>query len=137
MLRVEDVIAAVDTDYDRARCQSEGRLDRVRQAPAVHVCLDHQAIDDDLDVVPTHPGQLDLVAQVTDFPVDARADKTLFARVFEHGDVFTPHVGHERSEDHDARRFRYAPDGVGDLLDGLTRNRPATVWAVGAACPCE
>ena len=75
-------LAFIRSHNQVAFAQTQGQLDGLGQ-PRTDLRAGHQAVDDDLDVVPHLPVQPQVVGQPDDAAIDPGTDKPLFQQVLE------------------------------------------------------
>src|SRR5262249_33151994 len=115
--RVEDALALL-----------EGRLHRVVEA-AVRG-LDHDAVDDDRDVVLALLVEVDVFVEVADLAVDPGAGEAALARVGQHFPLLALALLDERREQGKPGSFGELRQLVGDLLRALLAHPAAADGAV-------
>ena len=134
-LREQPLLGArPDVHADQTIGDAQRGLDRLRDTPA-HGCLGGQAVDDDVDVVLRVLRERDLLGEVADLSVDARAHETLAAVVLELLAVLALPISHHRREDLDAGALCQREDPIGHLLHGLARDGTVAPVAVGLSDP--
>jgi hypothetical protein len=126
--------ARTDVHADQTIGDAQRSLDRFRDAPA-NRGLGGQAVDDDVDVVLRVLREQDLLGEVADLAVDARAHETLAAVVLELLAVLALPIAHHRREDLDGCTRRQREDPIGHLLHGLARDGTVAPVAVGLSDP--
>ena len=107
----------------------ERELDAVGEAP-LDALLEDEAIDDDVEVVHLGAVELDLVAQVDDRAVDARADEALAAQALELELELALAGAGDGREERQPRALGQREDAVDDLLDRLRLDALAAARAV-------
>ena len=122
---------------DDSAGHAEGGFDGVGDAANVGAVAGHETVNDDLDGVPLLLVEVELLAEVVDFAVDAHPDESGLARVLEHLFVLTLATPDHRRENLEPGALGQAEYGVHDLLDGLSLDRTSALVAVGTPYPCE
>ena len=117
-----------------AFAQAESQLDCLGQSSA-DLRAGHQAVDDNLDIVPHLPIQPQVVGQADDAAIDAGTDEPLFQQILEEVAIFAFLAADERSEHQEPRARREHPDAIDDLVPRLGRDRPMALRAVPLADP--
>ena len=107
----------------------ERELDAVGQA-ALDAVLEHEAVDDDVEVVDLGAVELDLVAEVDDRAVDARAHEALAPQALELELELTLAGARDGRHERELRPLRHGEHAVDDLLDRLRLDALAAVRAV-------
>ncbi len=128
--------AGAHVERHQAVGQPQRRLDRLGDARA-HRFLHPQAVHDHVDRVPGGLGELDLLREVAQLAVDARAHEALAPEPVELLAVLALAVAHHRREHLQLRALAEGEHAVGHLLHGLARDRLAAAGAVGLAHPRE
>ncbi len=113
--------------------QIKRRLYGVSQAAAVQsviACLHYQAIHHGFDGVHLVAVEFDVLIHIAHFAVDAHADETRFAHIFEDALVVALAVLDQRSQDHDPAALGQTHDVVHDPVGGLLGDDPSALGAV-------
>src|SRR6266550_6500728 len=114
---------------DQSFGEFERGFDRIIQTPAIFGA-DHEAVDDDRDVV-VHPTiQLRRVGDLDEISIDDRADEALLAGGVEQLAEFSFATAYERREDLDPGAFRPLKNGIGNLAGALSLDRATAIRAV-------
>jgi len=116
---------------------AQRRLHRIDQAAVRLASFDHQAVDDDLNVVLALLVELDLLVERPDHAVDARASEPALPRVRQHLLVLSLALLDERREQRELRAFGKPRQLLRDLLRALLADAAAADGAVLLAHGCE
>ena len=123
-------VAGVDEESPLA--ELEGELDAVGEA-SLEALLEHEAVDDDVEIVGARAIELELVAEVDHGPVDACAHEAFAAEALELELELAFACPRDGRHDRELRAFGEGRDAVDDLLDGLRLDPLSAVRAVGDA----
>ena len=125
--------AGHDLDLGDAVGEAERRLERVGEAP-LDPLLQHQPVDDDLDLVVLVLGEplvaLQELVDVDRLAVDAGPDVALTGQVLEQRVVLALAAAHDRSQHLEPQAVVHGEDAVDDLLRRLALQPGAVVRAV-------
>src|SRR5262249_47807083 len=114
----------------------ERELHRVGEA-RLEALFQHEAIDDDVEIVELGAVELDLVAQIHHAPVDARANEALSAQAVELELELALACAAYGRQNRNARALWKGEDAVDDLLNGLRFDAFAAVRAMGNPNACK
>ncbi len=133
--------APLGREDEHSFAEGERLLRGVRDALPELVALrtvglrDHDAIDDDIDVVPLVAVERGGVVDLVHLAVDPDADEPGPAHVVQHLAVLAALVADHRAEHERPRPGRLRQDRIDDLLHRLAANDPPAVGAVRDAGP--
>ena len=126
------VLPVDDVDRDEPVGERRRRLDRLGQ-PLAQVGLEHEPVDDDVDLVLELLVEDDLLLEQPRLAVDLDACEAVGAELVEHVAELALAVAHDRRVDGEPRPLRQRQDLLDDLVEALAGDRAAADGAVRAA----
>ena len=130
--REEHRLSVDDVDRDEPVGERRRGLDRLGQ-PLAQVGLQHEPVDDHLDLVLELLVEDDLLLEQPHLPVDLDAGEAVRAQLLEHVAELALAVAHDRGVDRELRPLRQRQDLLDDLVEALPGDRAAADRAVRAA----
>ena len=130
--REEHRLAVDDVDRDEPIRERRRRLDRLGQTLA-EVGLEHEPVDDDVDLVLELLVEDDLLFEQAHLAVDLDAGEAVGPQLLEHVAKLALAVAHDRRVHGEPRPLRQRQDLLHDLVEALPRDLPAADRAVRPA----
>ncbi len=134
LLGEEEGLAVDDLDFDQARGEAGGGLDRLREA-AAQVRFHHQAVDDDRDVVFVLLVEDDLLVEAAQLAVDLDPRVALEPHLLEQFPVLAFAAADDRGHDHEFGPLLEGHQPVDDLLLRLAGDLLPALGTVRGADP--
>ncbi len=134
LLGEEHRLSVHDVDRDEPVRERRRRLDRLGQALA-EVGLEHEPVDDHVDLVLELLVEDDLLLEQAHLAVDLDAREAVGSQLLEHVAELALAVAHDRRVHREPRPLGQRQDLLHDLVEALPRDRPAADRAVRPADP--